>query len=149
MDEEGLKEKLRRIEALHAGAATPGERDAAEAARERIVKRLEELRQQDPPIELRLPLNDLWEVRLVVALLRRYKLHPYRHKRQRQTSVMVRAPEKFMREMFWPEFQELAKTLRVYLTEITERVIATAINADTSEAEEVPETPKLSDGSAS
>jgi hypothetical protein len=43
VDENNLKEKLRRIEALFAGAATPGERDAAGAARERILQRLRDL----------------------------------------------------------------------------------------------------------
>lgn len=35
-----LFEKLRRIEALHAGATTPGERDAAENAKRHIRERL-------------------------------------------------------------------------------------------------------------
>ena len=35
-DEQRLIEKLQRIEALFAGAATPGERDAAAQARDRI-----------------------------------------------------------------------------------------------------------------
>ena len=34
--EERLREKLRKIEALYAGAATPGEKSAAGAAAERI-----------------------------------------------------------------------------------------------------------------
>lgn len=38
-----LKEKLRKIEALFAGAATGGERDAAQAARERIQAKLRHL----------------------------------------------------------------------------------------------------------
>ena len=41
-DEQRLIEKLQRIEALFAGAATPGERDAAAQARDRIRARLTE-----------------------------------------------------------------------------------------------------------
>ena len=40
MDEEKLIERLRLVEALHAGATTPGERVAAARARERIIERL-------------------------------------------------------------------------------------------------------------
>ena len=40
MDERKLIEKLRRIEALYAGAATSGERVAAANARDRIRERL-------------------------------------------------------------------------------------------------------------
>jgi hypothetical protein len=50
-DESKLLEKLRRIEALHAGAATAGERDAAAEARRRIQARLLGLRDADPPEE--------------------------------------------------------------------------------------------------
>ncbi len=38
-----LKEKLRKIEALFAGAATAGERHAAQAALERIMAKLREM----------------------------------------------------------------------------------------------------------
>jgi hypothetical protein len=40
--EQQLRARLRKIEALFAGAATPGERGAAEAALARIKARLEE-----------------------------------------------------------------------------------------------------------
>jgi hypothetical protein len=50
-DEAALIEKLRRIEALHAGATTPGERDAAANARQRILARLAELAAADPSVE--------------------------------------------------------------------------------------------------
>ena len=50
-EEQRLIEKLQRIEALFAGAATPGERDAAAQARERIRSRLQGQQQTDPPVE--------------------------------------------------------------------------------------------------
>jgi hypothetical protein len=58
-DEAALREKLRKIEALFAGAGTAGERNAAEAALERVRARLAELKRQDPPIEMQfsLPTN--------------------------------------------------------------------------------------------
>src|SRR5258708_40091377 len=50
--ESQLREKLRKIEALFAGAGTAGERIAAEAALERVRERLAELGRQDPSIEM-------------------------------------------------------------------------------------------------
>jgi hypothetical protein len=49
-DEAQLRDKLRKIEALFAGAGTKGERGAAEAAIQRVRDRLAELGQRDPPI---------------------------------------------------------------------------------------------------
>ena len=53
-DEDILREKLRKIEALFAGAATPGERAAAGAAAGRIRARLRETGQRESAIEMRL-----------------------------------------------------------------------------------------------
>ena len=80
-DEVKLLEKLLRIEALHAGAATAGERSAAAEAKRRILERLTELRQSDPPVEYRFGLDNVWSRRLFLALLRRYGLRPYRYPR--------------------------------------------------------------------
>jgi hypothetical protein len=48
-EEARLIEKLQRIEALFAGAASAGEREAAALARDRIRNRLREHQQTDPP----------------------------------------------------------------------------------------------------
>ncbi len=141
MDEARLIEKLLAIQALYAGATTPGEREAARRAGERIRERLRGLRAEDPPIEYRFSMSDMWERKVFVALCRRYGLHPYRYKRQRYTTVMVRVPKRFVDETLWPEFQQIAQTLSDYLAEVTERVVGQVIHADTSEAE-VTEKPR-------
>ena len=51
MNEATLIEKLIKIEALFAGAATEGERVSADRARQRILQRLAELIPEDPPVE--------------------------------------------------------------------------------------------------
>lgn len=58
--ESQLREKLRKIEALFAGAGTAGERVAAGAALERVRARLAELGRQDPPIEMQFSMPDRW-----------------------------------------------------------------------------------------
>ena len=67
MDESKLIEKLLRIEALHAGATTEGERLAAAAARERILDRLRSFERVDPPVEFKFSVSDPWSRRVLVA----------------------------------------------------------------------------------
>jgi hypothetical protein len=131
-----LREKLRKLEALFAGAGTPGEKNAAEAGLERIRARLAELEGSDPPIEMQFSLSDLWTRRLFLALCRRYGLKPYRLPRQRATTVMLRVPKKFLDQVLWPEFKELSAALTRYLDEVTTRVIREEVHRDTSEARE-------------
>lgn len=134
MDEQKLLEKLRRIEALHSGAATPGERDAAHAATHRILERLAALRRAEPEAEVKFLFPDQWSVRFFDALARRYNLRPYRRRGQRHTTLVVRVPRTFVDHTLWPEFQEISETLRSYLNEVTERVIAQAISGETTAA---------------
>jgi hypothetical protein len=137
--ESQLREKLRKIEALFAGAGTSGERLAAEAALERVRARLSELGRQDVPIEMQFSMSGQWSRHLFVALCRRYGLKPYRYHRQRRTTVMVRVPEGFVDLVLWPEFADLDKALNAYLHEVTLRVIREEVYSDTSDVQEVPE----------
>jgi hypothetical protein len=135
--ESHLREKLRKIEALFAGAGTVGERLAAEAALERVRARLAEVGRRDPPIEMQFTMPDQWSRHLFLALCRRYGLAPYRYRRQRRNTVMVRVPKGFVDQVLWPEFTELDAALQAYLREVTLRVIRDEVFADASEAEEV------------
>jgi hypothetical protein len=139
MDEASLLEKLRRIEALFAGATTEGEKIAAAEARRRIQGRLELLEKEDPPVEYRFRLDDPWSRKLFTALCRRYNVPTYRYRGQRRSSVMAKLSRTFVDETLWPEYEQLGKVLRAYLDDITERVITEAIHKDTSDATEVEE----------
>lgn len=143
MDEARLIEKLMRIEALYAGATTLGERVAAGRARDRIIERLRATEALDPPIEYRFTLADPWSRRVFLALLRRYDIRPYRYPRQRSTTLMARVSRRFVDETLWPEFQQLNETLRAWLDQVTDRVIAEVLHSDSSEAEVVDEPPQL------
>ncbi len=144
MNEADGRAKLRKIEALFARAGTPGERQAAKAASERIREKLGTFLKSDKPVEMKFSLTDAWSRQLFLALSRRYGLEPYRYPRQRRTTVMVRAPETFINETLWPEFKELNKVLVDYLSEVTERIIREEVFAQTAEAEEVDEPLQLS-----
>lgn len=138
-DEQRLFEKLRRIEALFAGAATEGERLAADAARERIRERLQAVSGAEQAIEHRFSLRDTWSRRIFVALLRRYGLDPYRYPGQRYTTVMARVAPRFVDETLWPEFQEIHNVLASYLDDVTNHVLTEMIHGDVSEAAVVSE----------
>ncbi len=137
MNESKLIEKLKLIEALFAGATTEGEKDAAFNALQRIKDRLKEIQKTDPPIEYKFTMSDMWSRKLFVALLRRYGIKPFRYYRQKYTTVMAKVPKSFVDETLWPEFEELDKTLRSYLDDITNKVISETIHSNNSEAEVV------------
>jgi len=138
-----LREKLRKIEALFAGAGTEGERLAAEAALARLRARLEEIGRSEKPIEFQFSVPDTWSRHLFLALCRRYGISPYRYPRQRRSTVVLRAPRRFVEDVLWREFQELDTELRAYLQEVTLRMIREDVFADTSEAPEVNVPPAL------
>lgn len=133
-----LVEKLRKLEALYAGTAVEGEREAARRAAERIRERLEELRGREEEVVLAYRLHDPWSRKLFIALCRRYGLTPYRERGQRRTTVLVRVPRTFNDRTLWPEFKALSDELVASLNEITNRVIREAINDDVSEPPEAP-----------
>ena len=142
-NEQQIIEKLKRIEALFEGTNMEGEKNAAELAMQRLMKKLDQIKKDDPPIEYKFCFEDMWSRKLFVALLRRYGIKPYRYHRQKYTTVMARVSETFVNEILWKEFQELNEVLRSYFEGVTDKVIRESINADSSEAEVVNETKAL------
>ena len=102
--EQGLREKLRKIEALFAGATTYGERLAAGAAADRIRARLGTAAGKEKAIEVKFSIPDMWSRQLFVALCRRYGLHPFRYRRMHRQTIIIRAPKSFVDQVLWPEF---------------------------------------------
>ncbi len=134
--EQELRQKLRKIAALFEGATTPGERDAAAAAIERIRAALYAVERTEQSIEMSFRLPDRWNRRLFTALCRRYGIQPYRYPRQRHSTVVLRAPTSFIDKTLWPEFLEIKNALDEYLHEATERIIREEVFGDAEEAEE-------------
>ena len=56
---------------------------------------------------------------------------------------MARVSVKFVDETLWPEFLEISKTLELYLSEVTDRVVSQVIHQDSSEAEVVEKSLQL------
>ena len=143
LDEEALRDKLRKIEALFAGAATAGERAAAGAAAERIRARLRESERRERAVEMRFSLPDPWSRRLFIALCRRYGLRPFRYRRMHRQSIVLKVPQSFLDQVLWPEFAAINAALTEYLADITDKVIRAEVYREAGEAEEVPEPARL------
>jgi hypothetical protein len=84
-------------------------------------------------VEYKFSMTNGWSRKLIIALLRRYGLNPYRYTRQRRTTVMVKISRSFVDETLWPEFTELNETLTTYLDSITSRIISESIFTDSEE----------------
>ena len=134
-----LKEKLRKIEALFARATVSGEKLAAGAAAERIRAQLKEVEGREQAVEVKFSLSDPWSRRLFVALCRRYGLRVYRYPRMKRQSLVVKAPQSFVDQVLWPEFQQINAALSEYLAAVTDRIIREEVYREAGEADEVKE----------
>lgn len=131
-DQDDIRERLIKLEALFARGATAGERAAAAAALERLQARLDLAGPavEEPEIELQYSLPDVWAVRLFVAVCRKHGLKPYRYPRQRRTTVMVRVRRTAFEQTIAAEFQELHRELTTYFGEMVNHLIANVMKSD-------------------
>ena len=129
MDEREIVERLRAVEAEHAGTVSAGE-DAAK----RMRAKLAEHRARDPDIETKVSITDAASQHAFVALCLRYGLEPYRLSRSRGSTVCVRAPQAFIRQTFWPLYEALAQPLGEYVAGIVDRILCDAMGVDLSAA---------------
>lgn len=106
-----LLDKLQKIQALIDRAASEGERQAAEMAKQRLNERLKDDINQRV-IEYRITSHSQWEKKLFAAVCKKHGLLPYRYSRQKYTTTMVRAHKSFMDEVVWPQYQKYTTILR-------------------------------------
>ena len=131
VDDEELRAKLAKVEALFRGAGSPGERAAAAAAMGRLQGRLGGSDgDREPEVELKFSLPDMWSVRLFIAVCRKRGVCPYRYARQRRTTVMVRAREQEFDRVVWLEFSMLHTELEAYFEDVTDHLISRAMGSD-------------------
>ena len=143
MSEERLRQKLRKIEALYAGATTAGEKSAAGAAAEPNPRQFEEASKKERAEEFKFSITDPWSRQLFIALCRRYGIKPFRYTRMHRQTVMVRAPASFVQLTLWPEFEELSRALTAHLDEITRKIIRDEVHEATQDAVEISEPRQL------
>jgi len=109
--------KIKKIEALIVGGKIEGERNAAELAKNRILERFNR-EEAVKPIEYNVPLGNYWKKKLFVALCRKYQVRTYRYKRQKYTTIMIRANPNFVDNVLWPEFKKYSALLEELVEEI-------------------------------
>jgi hypothetical protein len=114
-----IADKIRKIEALIAGAKSDGERQAAEFAKQRLQEKI-----TAQPIEYTVGLHSRWEKKLFVAICKKYGLHTYRYRRQKYTTAMIRVAEPFMNSVLWPDYKKYADILRKLIEEISTDLIS-------------------------
>jgi len=139
MTRDELIEKIRKVEALFGGTDSPGEKQAAHSALERLRSQLAAA--PEPAVEYKFKIDDPWKRQLFLALCRRNQLHPYRLPRQRAATIMVRVSRPMVDQILWPQFLELSKLLHTYLDEATRDIITRGVHGDLSEAPEQPNLP--------
>src|SRR3989338_2633044 len=105
--------KIRKIEALIAGAKSDGERQAAEFAKQRLQEKI-----VAQPLEYTTRLQTPWKKRLFVAICNKHGLRTYRYMRQKYTTTMVRVSKPFMDSVLWPEYHKYATVLDELTSEI-------------------------------
>ena len=123
-----IREKLSKLEALFARGATAGERAAAGAALERMQARLE--KEGEAEIEVKYSLPDVWSVRLFVAICRKHGVQPFRYRRQRRTTVMVRIRKTEFERTVATEFHALHLELTDYFAEMVDHLISDVMKSD-------------------
>jgi hypothetical protein len=114
-----IADKIRKIEALIAGAKSDGERHAAEFAKQRLQDKI-----VAQPIEYTVRLNSPWKKKLFVAICNKHRLHTYRYMRQKYTTTMLRVSKPFMDSVLWPEFNKHASILDKLTNEILNDLIS-------------------------
>lgn len=134
MTRDELIEKIRKVEALFTGTNSPGEKQAARSALERLHAQLGPA--PEKTVEYKFSLPDPWKRQLFLALCRRNGLEPFRQYRQRSTTVMVRSTQSMVDQILWPQFLELSSLLHAYLDEATRDIITRSVHRDLSEAPE-------------
>ena len=131
MDDEVLRRKLAKVEALFRRAGSPGERAAAGVAMDRLRGHLNERdHDSDPVQELQFTLPDFWSVRLFIAVCRKHGLSPFRYRRQRRTTIMLRVRERWFDREVWSEYSRLQTELDYYFQDVTDHLITRAMGSD-------------------
>jgi hypothetical protein len=114
-----IADKIRKIEALIAGAKSDGERQAAEFAKQRLQDKI-----AAQPLEYTVRLHSRWEKKLFVAICSKHGLRTYRYMRQKHTTAMIRVSRPFMDLVLWPEYNKYANILRKLTEEIVTDLIS-------------------------
>ncbi|MDA3960461.1 MAG: hypothetical protein PF961_06700 [Planctomycetota bacterium] len=137
-DLDRLIERIEKVMAIYHGASSDGERQAAEAALQRIEAKMAEQRAvHEQDVDFSFSISDPWSRDLFIRLLKKHHLKPYRRPRQRRTTIMVTAKPSLIDGVLWPEYQQVQSLLAAHLDQVANEVIARVLaDEDNSTADE-------------
>ena len=138
-----IADKIRKIEALIAGAKSDGERQAAEFAKQRLQEKI-----TAQPMEYTVRVQSAWKKKLFVAICNKHGLQTYRYARQKYTTTMLRVAKPFMDLVLWPEYNKHAAILDKLTEEILSDLISKIHMVKEEETVIAGELPTLSEASA-
>ncbi|MDQ7009387.1 MAG: hypothetical protein Q9M94_03800 [Candidatus Gracilibacteria bacterium] len=121
---QNILDRIKKVEALIDGAKSDGEKNAAIAAKERILKKYPEIDIKNNIVEYTIKTADSWHKKLFVAICRKYDIEPYRYYRQRYTTVMIKVNETFLNEILWKEYLQYTDILEELVGGITDELIS-------------------------
>jgi len=125
--EQKLAEALRAIEVQVAGLPA-GNAAQVERARMRIKERCRELATAADVVEFQFSLPDTWSQILFCALLKRYGLVGYRYKRQRHSTIMVRASKRLVDEVLDPLLKAMSQQLNEHFRAVAQLALSAAVS---------------------
>jgi len=114
-----IADKIRKIEALIAGAKSDGERQAAEFAKQRLQEKI-----TAQPMEYTVRVHSSWKKKLFVAICSKHGLGTYRYARQKYTTTMLRVSKPFMDLILWPEYNKYG----AMFDKLTEEILSDLIS---------------------
>lgn len=104
------------------------------ASAEAYAHQLESWRQRDGEREEVCSTGDATGGWLFLRLCARYGLQPYRRRRQKPTTVTVRAPQGFVTKVLWPQFQAMLQVFATARAEVDKEILASWLGAEEASA---------------
>lgn len=114
-DDTSLLDLFQAIEGKHGG--TPGSN--ADQAWALLTRRANELAGGSDVQEFHCTMQNDWDAALFHALLKRYGIKPYRYRKQRKSTVLVRVSKCFMDDHLWPIFNGVRAELHKRFMQLT------------------------------
>jgi hypothetical protein len=115
--EQVLVDSFHSIELKHSGLTEGGA--ANEQPADRIRARVQEAATATDIQEMQCSTKYDWDALVLHALLKRYGIKPYRYRKQRRSTILVRVSRKVMHEVVWPIYCDVTAALAARFTTVT------------------------------
>lgn len=114
-DEQALIDSFRSIELKHSGLGAAN----ADRAEARIRGRFQDSVLAPDIQEFQFNLKHDWQTFVFHALLKRYGIRPYRYRKQRKSTILIRVSKQIMDDLLWPIFNDVAGGFAARINQMT------------------------------